>query len=413
MSTDRTKEPLPLVLAPVDADHPLATREGELPAIEPIYRAGPSREVVDETVAFMRRIAFLVCVVAPMAIATLYFGFIAADLFVSETRFFVRQGGQVDAVAGTLGTVLQSTGIETTSEGSWAVKAFVESRDIIDRLVQENGLIERLDRPEADLVMGYSTFWRPKTSETLYRHFARFVDLSIDKSTGISTLTVTAFRPQDARELSFAILGHAEALVNRLSDRAITDAISFAEDLVARNEARVKSIQDALTSYRNRELVVDPGKQSTAALELHARLSMELAQLDAALAKTQQSSPSNPQIADLKARRGALQAEIDKQKKTVVGADSSLVAKLAAYEKLMLEKELAVKALTSALVSLERARQDAIVRKLYVERIVEPNLADKAQYPRRGLILAGCLAFFLSLYWIVRWLIDLTLEHMR
>lgn len=413
MSRELTKESPPLVLAPVDADHPLAAREGALPAVEPVYRLGPPREVIDETVAYLRRIAFLVCVVVPMTIATIYFAFVAADLYVSETRFFVRQGGQVDAVSGTLGSVLQSSGIETTSEGSWAVKAFVESRDIVDRLVQENELLARLDRPEADMVMGYSTFWRPKTSEALYRHFARFVDLTIDKSTGISTLSVRAFRPQDARDLSFAILGHAEALVNRLNDRAIADAISFAEDLVARNETRVKAIQDQLTAYRNRELVVDPAKQSTAALELNTRLSMELAQIDTALSKTQASSPSNPQIADMKARRAALRAEIDKQKKTVVGADSSLAGKLAAYEKISLEKELAVKALTSSLVSLERARQDAIIRKLYIERIVEPNLSDKAEFPRRGLILGGCLLFFLSLYWVVRWLIDLALEHMR
>ena len=306
MSADPTKEPQALVLAPIDANHPLAGIDGDLAGLEPIYRVGPPREVFEEAVAFHRRIAFIVCVVVPMVVATIYFGLIAADLYVSETRFFVRQGGQVDAVSGTLGSVLQSSGIETTSEGSWAVKAFVESRDIVERLSLENDLVARLDRPEAAFVMGYSAVWRSKTSETLYRHFARFVDLTIDKSTGISTLTVKAFRPDDARDLSFAILAHAERLVNRLNDRAITDAISFAEDLVARDEARVKAIQDELTAYRNRELVVDPAKQSTAALDLNTRLSLELAKLDTMLTRMQQSSPSNPQLADLRARRSAL-----------------------------------------------------------------------------------------------------------
>ena len=87
--------------------------------------------------------------------------------------------------------------------------------------------------------------------------------------------------------------------------------------------------------------------------------------------------------------------------------------KLSAYEKLNLEKELYFKALTSSLISLERARQEAVARKLYLERIVEPNLSDRPTYPRRILMLAGILVVCGCLYWIARSLMDLTLDHLK
>ncbi|TCT04016.1 hypothetical protein [Aquabacter spiritensis] len=371
------------------------------------------RHLVDEARQFYRRIAFIVCVAVPVLVATIYFGFIASDLYVSETRFLVRQGGNPDAFSDSMGAVLQSSGIETTSEGSHAVKAFVESRDLVERLAKQNDLLGRLDRSEADFVTAFSTFWRPQTQESLYKWFSSFIDLSIDKSTGISTLKVKAFHAADAQALAVGILDHAEALVNRLNARVSADSIQFAEEVVQRYEARVGVIQEKLTEYRNRELVVDPGRQTSVALDLSTRLALELAQVDTKIAGLLQSNPRSPQLNDLRSRRAALKGEIDRQSRLVVGESSSLAGKLADYEKLVLEKELYFKALTAAMASLERARQEAVARRLYLERIVEPNIADRPEHPRRLLILMVVVAVCGGLYWIVRVMLDLTLEHLR
>ncbi|MGO7259050.1 capsule biosynthesis protein, partial [Rhizobium brockwellii] len=70
-----------------------------------------------------------------------------------------------------------------------------------------------------------------------------------------------------------ALVQHAEELVNRLNDRARQDAIRYAQVEVGDSQVRLSSMQKSLTDFRNRESLVDPTKQSAAALDMISRLS--------------------------------------------------------------------------------------------------------------------------------------------
>jgi capsular polysaccharide transport system permease protein len=415
MSTSPSQQPQEqaLVLAPVSPDGPLAHVMSNVPAA---YAPDATFHRSDEIIKILDRIKrflFAVLFVLPMTLWIIYFGFIAADQYETESRFILRQSSNVDAVGPMGGGTLQQSGLATADENSHVVKAYVESRDLVEALLKTHDLKAKLDRPEADFLSRYSAFWRRDTMESLYKTFADFVTVKVDSGNAIMTLKVRAFQPADANELSIAILTQAEALVNRLNDRARRDAVAFAEDLVARNETRVKEIQDRLTLYRNTELIIDPARQSAATLELSNRLVLELAQIDTQIATVEQRSPTSPRLAQLRSQRAALQDEIVKQRSAVVGDGNSLVTKLSEYEKLNLEKDLAIKALTSSLVSLERARQDALVRRLYLERIVEPKPADRPEHPRRLLWILGGLAAFFSLYKMVSSIAEVTMERMK
>jgi capsular polysaccharide transport system permease protein len=75
----------------------------------------------------------------------------------------------------------------------------------------------------------------------------------------------------------------------------------------------------------------------------------------------------------------------------VAGGKGSLAAKSAEYSRLVVEAEYAEKLLTNALVSLQNASNEARRQQAYVERIVQPNLPDKATQPRR---IRGILSVF-------------------
>ena len=89
----------------------------------------------------------------------------------------------------------------------------------------------------------------------------------------------------------------------------------------------------------------------------------------------------------------------------------SIGAKLSEYDQLLLEREFAVKSLTSALTSLENARQDSQRQQLYLERIVEPNTPDQSRYPRRWLIIGFVGLMTVSIYVIVIKFRKSILEH--
>jgi capsular polysaccharide transport system permease protein len=82
-----------------------------------------------------------------------------------------------------------------------------------------------------------------------------------------------------------------------------------------------------------------------------------------------------------------------------------VVATLTEYERLVLDRELAEKALASAFTSLEAARLEAQRQQLYLETIASPNLADYPLYPKRvvsfGMVLASCLLAYLIAWLLV------------
>ena len=79
----------------------------------------------------------------------------------------------------------------------------------------------------------------------------------------------------------------------------------------------------------------------------------------------------------------------------VTSARDSLSARAPDFERLALESEFADKQLGVALSSLESARAEARQKQLYLERLVQPGLPDKAMEPRR--LRSMLTAFFIAL----------------
>jgi capsular polysaccharide transport system permease protein len=374
-----------------------------------VMPAGPSAMGASVRSLLRRYAVFLVLVAAPVTIAAVYYGLIAADQYASEARFVVRSNSGQSA--GMLPSMMQVQNLARASDDSYSVSEYVRSRDAVDRLVREDRLLTLLSRPEADVINRFPNFWSRNNKETLYEHFRGLVDVRIEGESGISVLEVRAFRPDDARDLALALLKHAEELVNKLNGRAREDTIRFAAEVAQKAEQRVAETQRRITEFRNREMLIDPGKQSVAALELVSRLTAEVAQDKAALGEVVTMAPDSPQIAGLRGRIGALEAQIGQQRALIVGGDQAMAPKLAEFEQLSLERELAAKSLASALGSLESARQEAQRQQLYLERIVEPNLADLPLYPKRLFSILFVLGVALCVFWIARAVGRTVLEH--
>jgi capsular polysaccharide transport system permease protein len=189
-----------------------------------------------------------------------------------------------------------------------------------------------------------------------------------------------------------------------MNERIRADAIRFAEAEVKRGEERLVETQLAITEFRNRELMLDPSQSSLVIAALIGRLSDELAAVTAQLREIEASSPSSPQIPGLRRRIAALEAQITLERQRVSNASDGLAEKIAGYERLNLQREFAVKALASAMTSLEVARNEARRQQLYLERVVEPRIADFAEQPRR---LRGVVVTFAAslLLFLVGWLV--------
>jgi len=371
--------------------------------------AATSRGLAWLAAAVRRNPWFAAIVVLPSLVAGLYYGLIASDIYVSEARYIVRSvNGTRNSI---FGTMLQGTGLGPSQNDAYAVQNFIQSRDITRRLEAEHDLRGVLSRPEGDFVSRFPPPFAGRSFEQLHRVYTNFVSVTVDDTTGISTLRVNAYRPADAQNTAVSILAYSEDLINRLNDRARHDAIDVAAKEVARCEERVAAAQQALMLYRLSHKTLDPERASGAVLDQAARLAAEASVAEAQLAEVAKSSPNSPMVPSLRRRIAALNSQVTAERLKVVGDSNGVVKSLAEYERLLLEREFAGKNLLSSVASLEQARLEAQRKQIYLDRIVAPNLPDYPLYPKR---LASILEIVLStlLIYGIGWLVSASVrEH--
>jgi capsular polysaccharide transport system permease protein len=339
----------------------------------------------------------------PTILAALYFGLIASDRYVSEAKFVVRTAAKPNGLSG-LGSFLQMTGLARSQDDVFSVQDFITSRDAVRQLAEKLPITDIYNRPEADFIARYPSLFYGATLEQFHKYFQWMLTVTFSSTTGITTLRVQAFRPEDAQAIALGLLDLGEQMVNRMNDRIQNDAVRVAAEEVSRNEERLVAAQLAITNFRNRELMIDPARSSVIVTEVTARLDADLTQTKAQLTEMTAASPSGPQIGVLQRHIAALQAQILAERTRISDPSTGLANKLADYERLVLERDFAKQALTAASAGLDTARAEARRQQLYLERIVEPNEPDFAMMPERLRMVATAFGInILSL--LVLWLI--------
>lgn len=361
-------------------------------------------------VPFYRRFGlFIGFVLLPAFAAILYFGIIASGLYVSETKFIVRAAASGSET--TLSSLLHNPGLSRAVDETYAVSAYITSRDVATKLEKNNGLRDLMGRPEADIFNRFPNFYSRDNTEQMYKSYLKLVDIDVDTTTGISTLQTRAFRPEDALALSKHILEYSDEFINRLNVRAHNDAISYAELLVKESNLRLSDVEQRLAAYRNREMILNPEKESGASMEILAKLSTEISRMEATLAQQLAQTPDSPAIAPMREKIKSFRTELEKQRQSIAGGANSIATKLEGFERLTLERELAAKGLAAAILELEKSRQFAQTQRIYLQTIVEPNHADLPTRPRRIIGILAVIGICLCVYWIIKSLIDIVLEH--
>lgn len=396
----------------VAQDEPIIVRQIEL---RPLHTRGHLVSYEDdapepEAKSFLREhMLFIVTVIIPVFFSAIYLFFIASDRYVSEARFIVRSSSStpMDGIA----SLVSSQGLSRANDETFAVNEYITSRDAADLLVAKNNLSQIMARPEADIFNRFPNFYTRASREKLYKHFKDMVYVDIEGATGISTLQVTAFRPEDAKALTVALLKYAEELINRLNERSYQDALKYAGIIVDQTKSDFLTIEAKLSKWRNDSGTVDPGKESIAGLESIGKMTVELSKLEGSIAETIAMTPSNPNLPALKEKAVSYRREIDKLKRLIVGGENSMSSKLQVYEQFMLEREIAGRALAAAELNRLKARQEADRQHLYLQTIVEPNLPDQYTYPRRLLYLLGMMGLCGIIYLIARSLSEIAMEH--
>jgi capsular polysaccharide transport system permease protein len=386
---------------PIILSEPGASRGGE--AFEPTPPPKP-------WLLRLFRKPFFLLVILPSLISVMYFYGVAAPQYVSEARFVVHSrgndGGGQAALRAAAASGFGGFGGAMASGEANSIRNFLSSLDAVMQANEKLDLIELWRRPEADFV---ARLWFTEP-ERIARFFNQMVNVTLDPVTGVTTLRVRSFRPEDSKALTETLLVAAESLVNRLSERARGDTLQLAQQEIEIAERRVQESRAALVRFREQERELDSAGAVQSALVLRGQLEGALAQARAELTERQQfMRPDNPALQATRNRIEALERQISAERSrhtdTTANAGGAVLARqLAAYERLMLEREFADKQLASATVSLETSRIEAQRQQLYLSRIVQPNLAVYPLYPR-SFINSASIFLGLAIAYGIGWLL--------
>lgn len=347
-------------------------------------------------------LGFVVVVILPTLLTMFYYLLIATPRYVSESRFMVRSPSRSQPSA--LGAALSGVGITSGATDAFAVHEYINSRDGVRDLGGLYNLRKVFGAPGADMFSKYPRPWEDRTEDGLYTAFRRFVTIGYDSQTGISTLTVEAFSPEDAKRLNEGLLVGGEKLVNRLNERSSTDAVTEALRAQAQAKERLATAQQALAAFRNNQRYIDPTRAATESSTLVVSLLETLANLRAERTQLSSQAPQSPQLAALDSRISAYEGQIAAERTKIAGTSGSLASQVGTYEDLTLAREFADRELTQAAAALLTAEQDVRRQRLYLDRVVNPNLPDRADEPKRLLAILTVLLSTLMLYG-VGWLI--------
>ena len=379
--------------------------------------ADSTSESFEGAPAWVRKVPwlFLFVVVLPTLLACIYYFLIAAPLYVVEAKFVASIKNSTQS-AGGLNSILSTVGAaggDLSQVTAYEVKDYMTSRGAVMDFTQHAGLAQIVSRPEADFLYRYPRAFESPNQEGLYKAFGRFATVEYNLQTGITTLSVRAFRAQDAQRLAMAMRDRSEAWVAALNARALSDQVAQAQRQVDDAVGAVAKAQAALTLYRNGARMIDPDKSAAADLELLSHLEAQIDTLKAQRNAVAAAAPQSPQLPLLDKQIAAFQGQIDNERASQAGAANSLAPKVAQYQKLMLDSDLAAKGLESAVAGLESAHLDARRQQVFLQRVVNPTLPDRPEEPHRLRMVMLIMVSALLAYGIIALVIAGLREHQQ
>ncbi|QMT61595.1 hypothetical protein [Legionella sp. PC997] len=354
---------------------------------------------------------FVCTVIIPTLLSIFYFGFLASDVYVSESRFIVRRAGQPPVNLG-LSALLSSTPLSKAEEADYSIHDYILSRDALLELNDRLNLKKLYSDHNIDWFHRFALFG-DSSFESLYRYYKNRINIVIESPSSISTLQVRAFTAKDAYQMNQHLLELAEQFINRFNIQSRKDYVDFAKAEVDAAIQKAKEASLALSDYRGFQGVFDPNRESAMRLQNVSKMEAELVAAKGQLAQIKSLAPHNPYLSSLRKNIETLRLSINTEKNKITGNLSSLTNKVRRYERLVLNKKFAYKQLVFALSSLKKAQIEAQRKQLYLELIAHPNEPDNSFEPYRSRNIFSIFILGLITWGVLSLLIANVKEHLE
>lgn len=346
-----------------------------------------------------KSISYFLVVLLPTLITLFYLGLVASDRYVTEFRFSVQSGSSPS-----LFNVNNSSGRSSspTASAGGGTALFVADQMVVDYLQSRQVLVDLGKHIDAQGMYNrggidpVSRFWSDDGSIERFQKYWNFsvLSASFDATTGLATVSVMAFTPEESLRLSELLVRFSEKLVNEQSLRSRDDAVRFGKEGLAQAETRLKAALHIEEQFRSLHQSPNPATNANSTLALTATLEQRLAMMRAQMAALRKHLSTNaPTVIVLQDQIEATGQEIRNERLRVgdgapseignsTAAGSLLSQALSTYESIETERTFATNYYNAMLENLTATQMNAMVQPMYLEPYVRPTLAQYALYPR-------------------------------
>lgn len=338
-------------------------------------------------------LSFVLGVLLPAAAVAWYLWERAADQYASTVAFSVRTE-ETNSALELLGGLTQLSG--SSSSDTDILYEYLQSQKLVAEIDAAVDLRAIWSKPGG--TDPYFAFDPDGSIEDLVDHWQRMVKIYYDDGAGLIEVRVLAFEARDAQLIAETLFDRSTEMINALLATAREDAIRYARADLGKAEDRLKAAREALTSFRNRNQMVDPTvdmeRQSGVLANLEGLLANELIEYDLLALRTR---ADDPRLTQAESRIGVIRDRIAAERRklglaggaeAVTGEDGVYADLFGEYERLVVDREFAEATYTSARAAYDASVAEARRQSRYLTAYVHPTLAQSPRYPEREMLLA-------------------------
>lgn len=350
---------------------------------------------------------FLILVVIPTFLTTIYNLLIASPVYVSESKVIIKTVG--DTATTGFGAFLKSFGIsDASTSGSSVVVEFSKSRDTMDILNKQFSLKSYFSN-KGDFLSKFNPIGIYGSDEEFYLYFTKMVVNSwVDTTSNIVTIQTRAFDSHMAYNVNQEILAQAENFINLLNKRASITAMRYYEDQINNSRKKIDDASKRLVSFFKQTGVVSSEAQVLSNVQIITELQKQLTEKKIEYSKIKSLAPENPVLETLQNEIKRIETEINKNFGVLSShtGKHSVTLELAKAELQTLQSEL-----NAHIQAYIQAQNQAFMKHLFIEKVQSPTLPDKAMEPKELKNIFTVFAVGFILWGIVSLLIAGVKEH--
>ena len=353
-----------------------------------------------KSIALALRLAFFVLL--PTLVSAWYYFYVATPLYATRSEMVIQQADGAITAGGPPGLGSMFSGALEANKDSIAVQGYLQSRDAMNRLVEEEGFRAHFSDVSIDPIQRLAP---DASNEALYKLYKRVVRISYDPTEGLIKMDVQASDPETSVRFSKALISYAEEQIDHLTQRKREDQMRDARSSYEDSEAKMLAAQRKVVDLQQRYQVLSSETELTLLTQQIGALETQLTQERLSLEQMKSNaSPNRARMEPVERRIETLEKRIAelRARMTQDGEDGRSLAEVQS-ELLMAQADVQTRQLMLAttLQQLETARIEANRQVRYLSLSVSPVAPDEAAYPKAFENTLVTLMIFAGIYLMI------------